>query len=178
MTYIAYHGTERQIVEQRLMPGKIDRKQGGGELGQGFYLGKWLFVAQAWAWNDCKRKPGRPTPGVLKVKLAGDRFRKLLYCRLGMNSGHSLWFCLRQQHRKRTFVLGVDLITSPILGSIYRGITAYVSAVLKAGPPPSFQYLHGQFAHSTPLDHIQWKWESKKAEDMLNAAGTAREVIL
>lgn len=50
-----YHGTSEQFAHD-LLAGRVDTSMGGGELGQGFYLGTALHVAKAWAkqMHDCE----------------------------------------------------------------------------------------------------------------------------
>ncbi|MEI7837137.1 MAG: hypothetical protein WCK05_12120 [Planctomycetota bacterium] len=177
MTFVGYHGTEATVVSTLLVPGKIDREQGRGELGRGFYLGNWLFVAKAWAWNRCISKPNKPLPGVLRVTVAGDRMRRLVTLPIGLDCGRNLWRCLLQTNQTKTFVFRVDIVTSPLLGNparIQAGIQGYVTAMMKSGPPPAFLLLQGQPIHTLPLAYRQWKWESKQAENTLNAKGTDR----
>jgi uncharacterized protein YneR len=50
-----FHGTSAEFASD-LVSGKVDTSTGGGELGQGFYVGTELHVAKAWAKQkfDCE----------------------------------------------------------------------------------------------------------------------------
>lgn len=51
LTY--YHGTSDASAQQIMQ--SVDLNQGGGELGQGFYVGSSMWRACSWAWQKANR---------------------------------------------------------------------------------------------------------------------------
>ena len=45
-----YHGTKKTVATS-IVAGAINVSMGGGELGMGFHIGEYLWVAKAWAKN-------------------------------------------------------------------------------------------------------------------------------
>lgn len=106
-----YHGTSTKIASD-LQLGKVDHKLGGGELGQGFYLGDLLWVAKAWAHN----RHGNES-SVLKVDVPDPSFNALSIELLSRTDALALSKEIKARNATRTHVHGVDVLWSPIVGT-------------------------------------------------------------
>ena len=104
-----YHGTEEKIV-LNLVKGGISVKTGGGELGQGFYVGDKLREAKRLAAN--KHNSNK----VLQVAILDSDFFSLTLHALSHHQAVVLRGRLRKQGATRTFNSGNDAIWSPIVG--------------------------------------------------------------
>lgn len=112
MTHISkYHGTSTQIAND-LQLGNIDRTAGGGELGQGFYLGDLLWVAKAWAHNRHVKDAA-----VLKVDVPDSSFNGLSIELLSRTGALALRKNIKAINATRTYVHGFDVLWSPIVGT-------------------------------------------------------------
>jgi hypothetical protein len=112
MSYLSkYHGTSTQIA-QNLQLGKIDSTLGGGELGQGFYLGDSLWVAKSWAHN----RHGNNS-AVLKVEIPDPDFNSLSIELLSRTDALTLRKEIKRINATRVYVHGVDVLWSPIVGT-------------------------------------------------------------
>ncbi|MCW2038784.1 hypothetical protein VDG09_21270 [Xanthomonas campestris pv. raphani] len=106
-----YHGTSRQVAKD-LQQGKIDHTLGGGELGQGFYLGDLLWVAKAWAHN----RHGNDS-SVLKVDVPDPSFNALAIELLSRTEALTLRKDIKAKNATRTYMHGFDVLWSPIVGT-------------------------------------------------------------
>lgn len=106
-----YHGTSTQIASD-LQLGKIDRTLGGGELGQGFYLGDLLWVAKAWAHNRHVKDAA-----VLKVDVPDPNFNALSVELLSRTDALALRKEIKTRNATKTYVHGFDVLWSPIVGT-------------------------------------------------------------
>lgn len=112
MTHISkYHGTSKQTATE-LRNGMIDHTQGGGELGQGFYLGDELWVAKSWAHN----RHGKDS-AVLKIDVPDPKFNALSLELLSRTEALALRKEIKQMNTTRTYLHGFDVIWSPIVGT-------------------------------------------------------------
>lgn len=112
MTHISkYHGTSKQTASE-LQNGMIDHTQGGGELGQGFYLGDQLWVAKSWAHN----RHGMNS-AVLKVDIPDPEFNALSLELLSRTEALALRKEIKQMNATRTYLHGFDVVWSPIVGT-------------------------------------------------------------
>lgn len=66
---IYYHGTDATSA-LTIASHKIDVTKGGGELGQGFYVGSLLHKAFAWAYNKSSKQKGK----VVEFNINDDDF--------------------------------------------------------------------------------------------------------
>ena len=105
-----YHGTSKTYSRSILQNG-IDFTKGGGELGQGFYVGDLLHRACAWAWN----KYGNDS-SVIVFDLNDSEFLKLNLEILDSIQATELRGRIRKQNGTRKYVRGVDAIWAPIVG--------------------------------------------------------------
>lgn len=112
MPYISkYHGTCTQIAND-LQLGKIDHTRGGGELGQGFYLGDLLWVAKAWAHNRYGSNSA-----VFKVDIPDPEFNALSIELLSRTDALALRKEIKAMNATRTYTCGFDVLWSPIVGT-------------------------------------------------------------
>lgn len=110
-----YHGGALTSIEQ-IAASKIDTKLGGGELGQGFYVGNYGHEASTWAWYVAKGK--KPTVVELKVNNFGAASLKK----------HELSWLRAKEHAiriakadtRRTYVFDVDVVAAPIVGKNFK----------------------------------------------------------
>lgn len=106
-----YHGTDRATA-QTLQAGAISPAHGGGELGQGFYVGDKLWVAKAWAHN----RHGT-TGAVLEIKVPEANFFSLSLAVLSRTEAIKHRNSIRATGTTRTHLFGFDVVWSPIVGS-------------------------------------------------------------
>ena len=106
-----HHGTA-EIIAKELQQGKIKTNAGGGELGQGFYMGDQLWVAKSWAKN---RHPNNPS--TLKITISEDDLLKLSIDILNRTDALRLRREIKRRSQTRTYQHGYDVIWSPIVGS-------------------------------------------------------------
>jgi hypothetical protein len=106
-----YHGTSKKTADH-LQQGNIDPVAGGGELGQGFYLGDQLWAAKAWAYNRHKGNSG-----VLKVEVPESGFYALSIEPLTRLEAISLRRKIKALGATRTYLHGFDVLWSPIVGT-------------------------------------------------------------
>ncbi|PLC40004.1 hypothetical protein C0Q88_25245 [Ralstonia pickettii] len=110
-----YHGGAWTSIEQ-IVKSKIDTKLGGGELGQGFYVGNYGHEASAWAWYVAKGK--KPTV----VELQVNNFQSA-----NLNKRELSWL-LAKEHAitiakadtRRTYLFNVDVVAAPIVGKNFK----------------------------------------------------------
>lgn len=106
-----YHGTSQQAAAA-LVNGAIDVSLGGGELGRGFYMGEYLWVAKAWAAN----RHGSAS-AVLKVNVEDDAFYRLDPLLLSRIDALQQSNMIKHQGETRSFLFGRNVVWSPIVGS-------------------------------------------------------------
>ncbi|WP_158900133.1 hypothetical protein [Burkholderia sp. L27(2015)] len=104
-----FHGTSESIAHD-LRDAKVDVTVGGGELGQGFYLGTALHVAKAWAKqrHDCET--------VVEFRFSEDHFWTFDIHTLDRAAAIEARSDIRAFERQRTFNFGKDMVWSPIVG--------------------------------------------------------------
>lgn len=112
MSYISkYHGTSTKIATD-IQSGKIDHTLGGGELGQGFYLGDLLWVAKSWAHN----RHGNNS-AVVKIEIPDPEFNTLSIELLSRTDALALRKEIKMMNATRTYTHGYDVLWSPIVGT-------------------------------------------------------------
>lgn len=105
-----YHGTHSKFL-QLFLNGNIAPTVGGGEFGQGFYVGNLAHQAWAWAWN----RHGKDA-GVMEFEIDDSAFLALTLKWINRQSGKRLWKKLKQQGATKSFRFGVDAVWGPLLG--------------------------------------------------------------
>jgi len=106
-----FHGT-KSATAKSLIAGNVDVSQGGGELGQGFYTGDYLWVAKAWAANRYKKDAA-----VVKFEIPDTEYfalKPLLLCRTDALKHRN---DIKAASATRTYRFKVHVVWSPIVGT-------------------------------------------------------------
>lgn len=111
-----YHGTYKDSVEQ-IMRNNINVRQGGGELGQGFYVGNLAHQAFAWAYHKGERFGGRY--GVIQFNIDDRAFYLLQRLYLKRSQAAAKRLQMRNEGTQRTYIFGVDAVIAPVVGGRY-----------------------------------------------------------
>lgn len=111
-----YHGTDKDSVEQ-IMRNNINVRQGGGELGQGFYVGNLAHQAFAWAYHKGERFGGRH--GVIQFNIDDRAFYLLQRLYLKRSQAAAKRLQMRNEGTQRTYIFGVDAVIAPVVGGRY-----------------------------------------------------------
>lgn len=106
-----FHGTE-SATAKRLIAGNVDASQGGGELGQGFYTGDYLWVAKAWAANRFK-KDGT----VVKFEIPDTEYFALEPLLLSRTDALKHRNKIKAASATRIYRFKVNVVWSPIVGT-------------------------------------------------------------
>mgnify|MGYP000403179275 CR=1 FL=1 len=106
---ITYHGTSDAHALE-LIKGKIDTSIGGGELGQGFYLGTALHVAKAWA-KQCHN-----CEAVVEFQMYDNDFWNFDILCLTNIEAIMHRSIIRVMHQTRTHKYLKDIVWGPIVG--------------------------------------------------------------
>ena len=104
-----FHGTDRHTVIKLANAG-ILVTSGGGELGQGFYVGDKQREAKRWAANK------HNSSTVLQVTILDSDFFSLALNALSHHHAVVLRARLRKTGATRSYISGSDAIWSPIVG--------------------------------------------------------------
>lgn len=147
--FYSFHGTYPEFATE-IVNGNIDVTIGGGELGRGFYSGQHAHEAKAWAFHVSKTK----TDNVVRLEQPSVcDFFGFEILNLDIKEATAIRNNLKSENTKKTYVSGVDLVVSPIIG-----ITdAYGVPKAKSGG--------------------QVKWESVLSEIYLNGDRTKRSIL-
>ncbi|MBQ8778093.1 MAG: hypothetical protein IJZ49_00060 [Alistipes sp.] len=111
-----YHGTDKDSAEQ-IMRNNINVRQGGGELGQGFYVGNLAHQAFAWAYRKGRRF-GRGY-GVIQFNIDDRAFYRLQRLYLTRHQAARERLQMHNRGIQRTYIFGVDAIIAPVVGGRY-----------------------------------------------------------
>lgn len=110
-----YHGGALSSI-QEIAANKIDTRLGGGELGQGFYIGNYGHEASAWARHVAEgRKPSVVELEVSNFEGAGLTKQELSWLRA---KEHAI--SIAKTDTRRTHVFNVDVVAAPIVGKNFR----------------------------------------------------------
>lgn len=104
-----FHGTSDDVAE-KLLNGHIDVAKGGGELGQGFYLGDKLHIAKAWA----KNRHG--SEAVIEVNMGEDDFYSFDIECLNQQETVEARENIKKLSQSRSYHFGCDMVWAPIVG--------------------------------------------------------------
>lgn len=107
-----FHGTSPQIA-QDLAAGRVDVRQGGGELGQGFYTGEYLHVAKQWALHRYSAKQ----KNVVVFDADDDQVQALRLNILGFPEATAHRSAIKKRGATRTHTFNCDMVWAPIVGS-------------------------------------------------------------
>ncbi|UOA23232.1 hypothetical protein DSM110277_01646 [Sulfitobacter pontiacus] len=104
-----FHGTSAAFASD-LVEGKVDVSNGGGELGQGFYVGDKLYVAKAWA----KQKFDSET--VVEFRMNDDDFWNFDIEALSYSEAIQQRVNIKAMGTQRSHLFGKDVVWGPIVG--------------------------------------------------------------
>lgn len=111
-----FHGTSKASrIKIEGPPANIDIRQGGGEMGQGFYLGDNLTLAIAWAKGRYKN------PGVLKFGVNNSAYAGLAFKQMSHRQVLNTWQQLKRLRTHRTHTFGSDVVFGPLATAPYAG---------------------------------------------------------
>lgn len=110
-----YHGGALTSIQQ-IAASKIDTKFGGGELGQGFYVGNYGHEASTWAWHVAKGKK----PTVVELEVINFDAASLKKLELSWLGAKELAISIAKSKARRTYVLKVDVVAAPIVGKNFK----------------------------------------------------------
>jgi hypothetical protein len=104
-----YHGTET-ISGKNILgpPANVKICVGGGELGQGFYLGENMSLAITWA------KGRYLSPQVLEFTVNNSDYAQLTLKQLRSSQVTRIWNQLKRLGTQKTYVFGVDVVFGPL----------------------------------------------------------------
>lgn len=105
-----YHGTHNRYIKQ-ICNGQIDTSKGGGELGQGFYVGNLAHQAYSWAWHRYKSDYC-----VIEFDIDDKQFQRLKIKWLNKSWATRKWRELQRSNQEGTYTFGVDVVWSHLLG--------------------------------------------------------------
>ena len=104
-----FHGTAEDHAD-KLIEGKVDASLGGGELGQGFYLGTALHVAKAWAVQMHKSE------SVVEFQFDDNEFWNFDIQDLSEIEAIEYRSNIRTNRQTRTYKFSKDIVWGPIVG--------------------------------------------------------------
>lgn len=104
-----FHGTTETHAD-KLIEGKVDVSLGGGELGQGFYLGTALHVAKAWAVQMHKSE------SVVEFQFDDDEFWNFDIQGLTEIEAIGYRSNIRASGQTRNYKFNKDIVWGPIVG--------------------------------------------------------------
>lgn len=104
-----YHGTAKSHADD-LVKGNVDATLGGGELGQGFYLGTALHVAKAWAVQM------HNSESVVEFSFDDDQFWSFDIESLTEIQTIEYRSIIRVKGLTRTYKFSKDVVWGPIVG--------------------------------------------------------------
>lgn len=106
-----YHGGSLSSI-QRIADSQISTELGGGELGQGFYVGNYGHVASAWARHVAKNEK----PSVVALNVDGFLDASLTKRELSWLRAKEVMLEVAKTGARRTHRLAVDVVAAPIVG--------------------------------------------------------------
>lgn len=104
-----YHGTNT-IAANSIQgpPTNVDVNRGGGEMGQGFYVGDNLTLAISWAKGRYKN------PAVIEFEIDKRQYATLSFHRLSHIEVLDKWHQLKRLRAHRTYQFNYDIIFGPL----------------------------------------------------------------
>jgi hypothetical protein len=145
---ISYHGGLSSHITD-IIQGNVDVTLGGGELGQGFYLGERSYVAFAWA----KQKSEMNNHEDYAVaQFIMDEAQVSCFSIKSFSKGEALdeKAMIKQQNQTRTYTFGVDMVQSPIIGGGGKNALQY-----KWESSNAQNYLNGGTVYRTQCGQIK-----------------------
>lgn len=115
-----YHGTDSRTLQTLLT--NIQVNQGGGELGQGFYVGNFKHKAAQWTIHKQKNNNANRNINAIPVfQLKLHPFISFSFQRISLNRAMKIKNFIKSSGTQRSHMLGVDFIYSPVVGVTYHG---------------------------------------------------------
>lgn len=108
-----YHGTDYSTA-QNLFAKKINITNGGGELGQGFYMGNFMHQAKQWAYY--KNNENNIPSSIVTFEFTP--WISLKYQLIGFTRGLEIYANLNKKGTQRSHVFGYDFVLCKVLGKI------------------------------------------------------------
>lgn len=104
-----YHGTNQSSRNSIIgPPTNVDANKGGGEMGQGFYVGENMSMAISWAKGRWKK------PSVLEFDVSNKLYAQLNFKQLGHNQILNDWQQFKRKGIHRTYKYGYDIVFGPL----------------------------------------------------------------
>jgi len=104
-----YHGTKANAAKLiQGPPTNVEVNSGGGEMGQGFYVGDNLTLAISWAKGRYRH------PAVIEFQIDRKQYAKLSFYRLSHMQILNTWHQLRRLGTHRTHKFGYDIVFGPL----------------------------------------------------------------
>jgi hypothetical protein len=141
-----YHGTKKEFAED-IAKGKIDVVKGGGEIGQGFYMGNYFDKAKQWAYHVNKKPSDKSkiVPKKAVVKFNIEPYISFRLERISWKRGMKIYDDLKNKAIQDKYTFDKDLLFSKVFGK------------------PDYNF-------------FQLKWESKNAQKLLNSNRVTRKI--
>lgn len=108
-----FHGTD-DIAAQDILNVGIDVTRGGGELGQGFYVGNLAHQAATWAYHKGRRKCCGYK--VIQFDIVDVDFDKLNRKYIDGETARNLRKSLQMIKKQREYTYGTDAVIAPVVG--------------------------------------------------------------
>ena len=116
-----YHGTASRYTAT-LTSKQIDMTKGGGELGQGFYVGNNLHLVSAWAWQKFQERMS-----VVEYEINDSSLLALRTFILSKTQAKAIRYKLAMRRRKRQlYFKNHDLVIGPVVGRPFSDYTQFV----------------------------------------------------
>lgn len=120
-TMYLYHGTSKEFVND-LTSGKIDITKGGGEFGQGFYVGNNLHLVSAWAWQKFQENMS-----IVEYEINDSSLPTLRILILSKTQAKAIRYKLVKKRRKRQlYFKDNDLVIGPVVGRPFSDYSQFV----------------------------------------------------
>lgn len=115
-----YHGTDNITLYTLLTNIKVNN--GGGELGEGFYVGNFKHKAVQWAIHKQKQNNSQiKSNNVCVFQLKLHPFVTFVFQQLSFNRASKIKNDIKSNGTQRTHRLGLDFVYSPVVGVTYFG---------------------------------------------------------
>lgn len=115
-----YHGTD-DISAQQILDDNINVARGGGELGQGFYVGNLAHQAATWAYHKGRRL--NTGYKVISFEIIETDFYSLHRKYLSKQEATLARQRLRKKKEQRIYKFGADAIIAPVVGKYIPNFT-------------------------------------------------------
>lgn len=105
-----YHGTNTTSRLSIVGPPKnIDSRKGGGELGQGFYLGDNMTMAISWAKGRWKKA------SVLEFNISNSKYARLNFKQMNHKQILRDWYQMKKLGTHKSHKYGYDVVFGPLV---------------------------------------------------------------